>query len=60
MIGIKKRSELRDVLYKISADAKVDDCLVAAEVLWTPDDDTDNMSEPDVYADYPTLFPLFD
>ena len=60
VIGIKKRSELRDALYRISADAQVGECLVAAEVLWTPDDNTDNMSEADVYADYPTLFPLFD
>ena len=57
---IKNRSQLRDALYRISADAQVDECLLAAEVLWTPDDDSDNMSESDVYADYPTLVPLFD
>jgi uncharacterized membrane protein len=58
--AIKSRNELRNALYKISADAQIDDCLLSAEVLWTPDDGTDSMSEQDVFADYPSLFPLYD
>jgi uncharacterized membrane protein len=57
---IKNRAALRDALYMISADAQVNECLLSAEVLWTPDDGTDSMSVQDVFADYPTLFPLYD
>jgi uncharacterized membrane protein len=56
---IKNRIELRNALYKISADAQVDECLLSAEVLWTPDDGADSMSEKDVFADYPELYPLY-
>ena len=58
--SIRSRQGLREALAKISADSQVDDCLVSAEVLWTPEERSDTLSQEDVYADYPNLYPLLD
>lgn len=47
--------DLETALTKIATDVKVDDCLRSAEVLWTPDDDNDILSQRDVIVDYPKL-----
>lgn len=58
MTDIFTRDDLKSALSQISADASVADALVAAEVLWSPEDVTETL-EPDVaYADFPQLVPI--
>jgi len=52
---INSMRDLETALTKIATDVKVDDCLRSAEVLWTPDDDNDILSQRDVIVDYPKL-----
>lgn len=52
---INSISDLEQALTRIASDAKVDDCLRSAEVLWTPEDSRDTLSERDVIVDYPEL-----
>jgi len=40
---------------RLATDVKVDYCLRSAEVLWTPDEKTDYLSERDAVVDYPKL-----
>merc|ERR1712137_1111543 len=44
-------SDVEDALRKISADAKVDDCLQSVEILWTPEERSETLSQKDVIAD---------
>jgi uncharacterized membrane protein len=55
---IKTRSQLRDALSRIGSDCQVEDCLLSAELLWTPEERSDFLTSEDVYADYPNLYPL--
>ena len=57
---IRTRKELRQILTRIAADAQVDDCLLAAELLWAPEERSDLLSPQDIAADYPELYPLLD
>jgi uncharacterized membrane protein len=52
---INNMSDLEKALTRIATDVKVDDCLRSAEVLWTPDDPRDVLSDRDIYVDYPKL-----
>jgi uncharacterized membrane protein len=52
---INSVADLEQALTRIATDAKVDDCLRSAEVLWTPEDSRDTLSQTDVIADYPEL-----
>jgi len=55
---LPKVGSIRDVeeaLRKIATDAKVDNCLQSAEILWTPEDRSESLSVRDVVADYPEL-----
>eukprot|EP00557_Chaetoceros_sp_GSL56_P003100 CAMPEP_0176492906 /NCGR_PEP_ID=MMETSP0200_2-20121128/9268_1 /TAXON_ID=947934 /ORGANISM="Chaetoceros sp., Strain GSL56" /LENGTH=359 /DNA_ID=CAMNT_0017890539 /DNA_START=648 /DNA_END=1728 /DNA_ORIENTATION=- len=52
---INNMSDLEKALTRIATDVKVDDCLRSAEVLWTPDDRNDFLSDRDIYVDYPKL-----
>lgn len=52
---INSVADLEQALTTIASDAKVDDCLRSAEVLWTPEDSDDTLSETDVIVDYPQL-----
>eukprot|EP00526_Cylindrotheca_closterium_P010791 CAMPEP_0113620404 /NCGR_PEP_ID=MMETSP0017_2-20120614/10396_1 /TAXON_ID=2856 /ORGANISM="Cylindrotheca closterium" /LENGTH=391 /DNA_ID=CAMNT_0000530065 /DNA_START=216 /DNA_END=1391 /DNA_ORIENTATION=+ /assembly_acc=CAM_ASM_000147 len=52
---INSLSDVEEALRKIASDAKVDDCLQSAEILWTPEDRTESLSQGDVVADYPEL-----
>jgi len=47
--------DLEQALTRLATDVKVDDCLRSAEILWTPDDGKDVISERDVIVDYPKL-----
>jgi uncharacterized membrane protein len=55
---VRNRKDLRQVLSQIAADAQVEECLLSAEILWTPEEPTEVLSESDVYAEYPNLYPL--
>lgn len=52
---INNISDLQKALTTMATDVKVDDCLRSAEVLWTPDDNVDVLTERDVIVDYPKL-----
>lgn len=55
---ISKISSLKNVeeaLRKIASDSKVDDCLLSAEILWTPEDRSETLTREDLIADYPEL-----
>lgn len=52
---INSISDLEKALTRLATDVKVDDCLRSAEILWTPDDKNDVLSEREVVADYPKL-----
>lgn len=55
---LNKISQMRDIensLAKIASDAKVDDCLRSAEILWTPEDPGEILTRREVYQDYPEL-----
>ena len=55
---IRSRSDLASTLRRIAADAQVEDCLLSAEILWAPEESSDQLSSDDVYVDYPELVPL--
>ena len=52
---INSVSDVEEALRKIASDAKVDDCLQSAEILWTPEDRTETLTLREVVADYPEL-----
>ena len=52
---INSVSDLEKALTQVASDVKVDGCLRSAEVLWTPENPSDTLSERDVIADYPDL-----
>jgi len=55
---ISTRNDLRLALNQIAADAVVADCLLTAEVLWSPEDSSETLSKEEVYADFPQLVPI--
>ena len=55
---IKTRNELRAALSRVAADSQIEDCLLSGEIMWTPEDRSETLSNQDVYADYPSLYPL--
>lgn len=57
---IKNRIELHSALSRIASDCQVGDCLLSAEVLWSPESRTERITSEDIYANYPSLFPLLD
>lgn len=46
---------VEEALRKIATDSKVDDCLLSAEILWTPEDRSETLTREKVIADYPEL-----
>jgi uncharacterized membrane protein len=52
---VQSIASVEEALRMIAADAKVDDCLQSLEILWTPEDHSENLSERDIVADYPEL-----
>ena len=55
---IRTRSQLREALSKISADSQVGACLVSGELMWTPEERSDYLTEEDLFVEYPSLYPL--
>ena len=52
---ITSRSDLKNTLLRIAADAQTEECLLGAEVLWTPERRGDSMTEQEVVSLYPEL-----
>ena len=52
---IRNVGDIERALTKLAADVKVEDCLLSAEVLWTPGDISETLTERDIYMDYPDL-----
>lgn len=57
---IRTRKDLHRALSQIATDVQTEDCLLSAEILWTPEEEGDYLTEQEVYADYPDLYPLLD
>jgi len=56
MPAISSRADVRQALLRLAADAQVEECLLGAEVLWTPDGERDeSLTERDAAALYPEL-----
>lgn len=55
MPNIRSIQDVEDALRRIASDSKVDNCLQSAEILWTPEERTETLTERDVVADYPGL-----
>ena len=53
--NISSLSNVEEALRKIAADSRVGECLQSAEILWTPGDRSETLTERDVVADYPEL-----
>lgn len=53
--SISSIGDVEEALRKIAADAKIDDCLQSAEILWTPEDRAETLTLREVVADYPEL-----
>lgn len=47
--------DVEDALSCIAADAKADDCLRGAEILWTPEERDETLTMKEVFADYSSL-----
>lgn len=55
---IKSRDDVHSALSLIASDALVGDCLMTAEVLWSPEDITETLSREATYVDFPNLVPI--
>ena len=53
--SISSRMDLKNALLRIAADAQVEDCLISAEVLWTPERRGDTMTQQEIASLYPDL-----
>lgn len=53
--NVKSRTKLIEALRRIASDARVEDCLFAAEVIWIPGDRDDSLSREEVFERYPSL-----
>lgn len=47
--------DVEDALSRLAADAKADNCLRGAEILWTPEERDETLTMKDVFADYSSL-----
>lgn len=56
--NIRTRKDVADALSRIAADAPVEDCLLSAEVLWAPEARSDRLTDEDIIAEHPSLYPL--
>jgi uncharacterized membrane protein len=52
---ISQNGDLRDALQNLAAAVSVDDNLLAAEVLWTPEDTNDVMDRDELFLNFPEL-----
>lgn len=55
---VQKRADVLAALRKLAVDSQVDDCLMSGEVTWSPELRSETLTLTEIYADYPSLFPL--
>ena len=55
---IKTRQDLINALTQLSSDCQVEDCLLSAEVIWSPQDPDEQLTMDDIYADFSNLYTL--
>ena len=55
---ITTRQDLVNALTRLSSDCQVEDCLLSAEVIWSPQDPDEQLTMDDIYADFPSLYTL--
>jgi len=55
---ITKRTDVLEALRKLAVDSQVDECLLSGEVVWSPELRSESLTMDEIYADYPSLFPL--
>uniref|UniRef100_A0A7S3L727 Uncharacterized protein n=1 Tax=Amphora coffeiformis TaxID=265554 RepID=A0A7S3L727_9STRA len=53
--NISSINSVEEALRKIASDSRVGECLQSAEILWTPEDRSEILTEREVVADYPEL-----
>jgi uncharacterized membrane protein len=58
MPKIRSRDDVRLALSRLAADAQVGECLLSAEVLWSPEEPFETLSRDEAYADFPNLVPI--
>ena len=51
-------ADVREAVAQLAADAGVEDNLLAAEVLWTPEDESEVMVRGDIFLNFPELVAL--
>lgn len=52
---IRSVVDIETALNRIAVDAQVDDCVQSTELLWTPTDRNEVLSQKELFADYPDL-----
>ena len=52
---ISRASDLREALQTLAAEVSVEDNLLGAELLWTPEDANDVMDRDDMFLNFPEL-----
>eukprot|EP00427_Karlodinium_veneficum_P042436 CAMPEP_0169249212 /NCGR_PEP_ID=MMETSP1016-20121227/36278_1 /TAXON_ID=342587 /ORGANISM="Karlodinium micrum, Strain CCMP2283" /LENGTH=377 /DNA_ID=CAMNT_0009330105 /DNA_START=77 /DNA_END=1210 /DNA_ORIENTATION=+ len=52
---ITSMTDLRTAIQDLTAEVSVDDNLMGAEVIWTPEEDTDVMDQDDMFLNFPEL-----
>lgn len=58
-LKVSNRPELIDLLTRIGSDVQLEEnTLVAAEVLWSPEDPNEELTKEEIYSKYPNLLPL--
>jgi uncharacterized membrane protein len=55
---IRSRDDALAALSLIASDALVGECLLTAEVLWSPEDMSETLSKEEMYSYYPNLVPI--
>jgi uncharacterized membrane protein len=55
---IRSREDLRTALSLVASDALVGGCLLTAEILWSPEDPSEVLTNEEVVANYPDLVPI--
>ena len=55
---MKSRSDWKQTLHTLTATVSVENVLLAGEVLWAPTGANEQLSQEQIYTDYPNLFPM--
>lgn len=53
--SVRSAEDVDCALSRVASNVKADNCLRSAEILWTPEDRSETLSQRDILADYPDL-----